>query len=268
VSDYRDDRGALRQRVEALEAELEKSQARVADLETDLAKVRGSRDEPEPKPSALPVDKRHTQLLAGFGAVAVLLGGLGIVAVLSPAKPTGARHEEQAAVKVATPLPKPASTPTVAPWVASSSCHCSGTDGESVALVYRAGGAMSFGGNSTYFLNAAFRAGELDMAIALGLDTVPPSKLEGGDTRLLLGCTQERMVLAFGHRVSAWGLGDGKVAWSATLPAPVGQGKNGPLRIECDALDVKDEVIAIPHAGGTAKLSVKDGSLVKTSGGR
>lgn len=267
MSDYRDDRGALRQRVEALEAELEKSQGRVADLERDLATVRAERDEPEPKPSALPVDKR-AQLVVGFGVVAVLLAGLGIVATLSLEKTTGARHEEQPAVKVAAPLPRPAATPTVAPWVASSSCHCSGTDGENVALVYRAGGAMSFGGNSTYFLNAAFRTGELDMAIALGLDTVPPSKLEGGDTRLLLGCAKERMVLAFGHRVSAWGLGDGKVAWSTTLPAPVGQGKNGPLRIECEALDVKNEVIAIPHAGGTAKLSVKDGSLVKTSGGR
>jgi hypothetical protein len=145
----------------------------------------------------------------------------------------------------------------------SGSCHCPLASDQKVQLVYRANGSMSFGGNSTYFLNLAFRAGDLDMELAPGIDTVPPSKLEGGDTRLLSACTKERMVLAFGHRVTAWGLEDGKVAWSATLPAPVGQGKNGPLRIECEALDVKDEVIAIPHAGGVAKLSAKDGLLAQ-----
>lgn len=262
MSDYRDDRGALRQRVEALEAELEKSQGRVADLETDLERALAKREEPKPVAPRVAMDKRRAQLVAVIGGAALVVGAIGIVLVLSLENTTRARREPEPAAKPAVTAPKPV-PPVLAPWLTSTSCQCAGEKDEQVRLLYRANGSMSFGGNRTYFLSMAFRIGALEMEIAPGIDTVPPSKLEGGDTKLLLACTREKMVLAFGHRVSAWRLDDGKVAWSATLPAPVGQGKNGPLSIECEALAVKADVIAIPYAGGVAKLSAKDGSVVQ-----
>jgi hypothetical protein len=264
VSDYRDDRGALRQRIEALEAELEKSQGRVADLETDLERERAERDKPKPKlvQASTPLDKRRAQRVTMIVGAAVVVGAIGAGLAISLESTTRARQEDKPAAKpvVATPKPVP---PVLAPWLTASSCRCAGEKDEGVELLYRANGAMSFGGNSTYFMNVALRTGELELQLAPGIDTVPPSKLEGGETKLLLACTKDKMVFAFGHRVSAWGMDDGKVAWSATLPAPVGQGKNGPLRIECETLEVKDDVIAIPHAGVVTKLAAKDGTVVQ-----
>jgi hypothetical protein len=78
---------------------------------------------------------------------------------------------------------------------------------------------------------------------------------------MLLACLDDRIVLALGHRATAWAFSDGRELWTATLPVPVGEQKNGPLSLECEPrLEVKNGIITIPHAGGTTKLSAERGA--------
>lgn len=254
MSDYRDDRPALRQRIEALEAELSRSQDRVAELEERL---RAPPVESKPKLGAF--RKPPLPAIAIVGLVAVAMAA--IIALTTSqsrvAAPIAAQPRQA-------PVPTPAKPPEPPPRTASVSCRCETEVKGSVVLMYRANGSMSMGGNSTYFLDAGLRvsgpSGERNVELAPNRDTAPPSALEGGNDRLLLACLQDRIVLALGHRATAWAFEDGRQLWTATLPAPVGQQKNGPLSIECDPLEVKDGVIEVPHPGGTTKLDPKVGS--------
>lgn len=240
------------------------SQRRVADLESDLEAAQAKRDE-EKLPKHV-LDKRNTQVVAIFGGAVIVLGAIGLWLVFSLENNSRARlGVKPVATTIPTPQkPTPRQAPALAARVASDTCRCVRANDEKVSLVYRAKGSMSLGWNSGYFLDAGLRmsgaSGERETALITGLETVPPGKLEGGDVRFVLGCLDDRMVVALGHRVSAWALNDGRQLWSSTLPVPVGSVENGPLRVECDTAPVKEGIVTFTHAGGATRMDAKDGS--------
>jgi hypothetical protein len=275
VSDYRDDRSAMRQRIEALEAELERATERNEDLEEDLRLLRLEESDAlaeTTKPHAggstsTSADKRQI--------AALVIGGATIICV-GMALTTWDRDAQRATATAQptpknSPVPSQRATPTpVQPRVASATCRCLDAKGRSVRLAYRPSAVMSMGGNMTYSLDVALEADNRDPELPLELDTVPPSELKGGDSRFAMACGADRMVLAFRQHATAWSLEDGTRLWSVSLPGAgaVGQGKNGPLRIECDTLESRDGVVTIPRADGKARLALENGSPIKTSGGR
>lgn len=270
MSDYRDDRGAMRQRIEALEAELERATERNQDLEEELERARIEESEALEKSAKAPAATTSAQRQQ----IAALVAGGTLIVCVGMLLTTWDRGKRTVAPAVApTPKPSPVSSPSLIPLpprIGSGTCTCRDAKGRSVRLAYRHAAALSFGGNTTYALDVTLQSDTSDPELVLGLDTVPPSKLEGGDSRFGMACGTDRMLLAFRQRASAWSLADGSLLWSVDLPGAggVGQGKNGQLRIECDVLATKDGAVTIPRAEGALRLSLQDGSLIKTSGGR
>ncbi len=289
VSDYRDDRPALRQRIDALQAELkqarvradraDQAERRASELEREVLALQGKLEALSPRPAQTP-ERSQWVMFAAFGTgMLALVGGWLVVSMRSTAP-----VERQIRVPPVTraddspPTPKPRPAPP--PMEVSPSCQCGDDATDRVALAYRVGATMRMGGQATYMLSYALHrlgvAGERKetadggaepglaaFPLVTGVQTVPPGRLEGGDVTLLLQCLPGRMVLAFEQRVSAWSLQKGDPLWSATLPAPVGSARNGPLRIACERLpEPPGEIVVIPHAAGKTRLNIDDGSQV------
>jgi hypothetical protein len=271
VSDYRDDRGALRQRVEELEQALERSEQSNKELRGALRKAR----EPEQPPKVPKPHKplRYTNIPFVLVAAAIVASaGLFVTVMCDVADP--ARYPEPARLDprpdpppesddwgdrtrpIPTDDPRP-STPNQAPFADSRSCRCPGA-GAPHTLAYRS----SSGDGSALDVVEAMLRGTPTVELLLSSETVPPSALASKKTQLLMACSARNMVLAFGQRVTAWNLANGDAIWIATLPASVGRAEPGAFELECKQLKVTDGAITIEHEGGKTRLSLKDGERI------
>lgn len=277
MAEYRDDRAGLKQRLAEMEAELARERARTDTLEQAADRARQLEAEKdklakrlaryEPEAAAR---RRHLLLGVLAAAVAMLFMG-GTVAFLTVSGSDDAPPPTVATAAV--PAPKPVAAPAKKPWTPeyalSPTCRCEKTDTTpAVALGSTAGATISMGATTTYSVLAVLRMsgpdGDQDRRLAVGPQTVPPARVEGGKLGLLSACAADRLILAHGQRVSAWSLHDATPAWQATLPAPVGSAENGALGFECTPLTVDPRgVVTIPTAAGAVKLDAATGAAVK-----
>jgi hypothetical protein len=263
VSDYRDDRGALRQRVEELEEALERSERANSRLEADLEKARKPQPQPPPRPDEPKPAKIHEtpseRLVLGLVSAGVILIGVFLVPKWLETKPPYKPPDTPPALPSLPLWPdipsRPAPDPSAitrpsagAPFTEAPSCRCE-VGGAATTLAYRSLGTS---------VEAAFGSAQ-PIELRLGSETVPPDTLEPKTTEMLLACDSEHMMLAFGKRVTAWNRETGDAMWIATLPANVGSVRPGPLKLECVKLPVKNGFITLVHAGVSTRLSMKDG---------
>jgi hypothetical protein len=169
-----------------------------------------------------------------------------------------------AAAKTKTPKPKPSAKPIQA--TRSASCRCPAKDGiPDRTLTVTPNGEMSFGADRTHFAKFGFDVDGDVMSVAMsaGRETVPPSRVEGGELRMLMACAPDRIVFAQGQHINAWSWETGRMLWSTTLPEPVGSSKNGPLSAECTPMEIKKGTLQVPTAGGIVAVALADGARKK-----
>lgn len=269
MGDYRDDRQALRQRVDELERTLAEAERRAADRDAlrdrleELEREKAKLEEQligRPRPVA-PVGL----LVAAAVSVLVALAG-GIAFMRSAPVP--------APLPVHAPPPGPATTPEPTPpppsWEASATCRCPGSSSApKVVLAFEEGGTLSFGNDVTRFVSWQLQVTEpggeqRNVALAADVETVPAPRVHGGQLELLMACRSESLVLALGQRVSAWSLESGQQLWSHALGTPVGSARSGPLAVRCSALktDAKKRIV-VPQGSGRVLLDPNTGDEAK-----
>ncbi|MCA9591486.1 MAG: hypothetical protein KC657_39595, partial [Myxococcales bacterium] len=256
MADYRDDRAALHARVEQQESELEQLRAEAerlraravqADaLEAELGKLQKPRRGP------------NMVMVGALFAVALLFtGGIVFTLVARSSAPPVAVAVAPSPVTITPPVPSPSpARGERAAGRAIPSCSCEDGDGGRTTLAYEVGATMSFGTNATTYVSwGLVDAGGKRVKLATGGSLVPPNALAGGAVSMRLACPAGAMVVALDQRATAWSREDGRELWSASLPAPVGESRGGPLAPTCEklALDPKGNIIVI-HAGGRTVL--------------
>jgi len=270
VTDYRDDRQALRQRVDDLERELEDAKERAADRDALGARIEELEREKAKLEGRLAGRRRPNSLVFVFVAMAVTSLGVALVAIFllrAPPKPPAPPPPIPMPRKVAPRTPAPVPEPL---WEESSTCRCPGdASAPAVVLAFQEGGTLSFGGDVTRFVSWQLQvtpAGgdRRDVALAADVETVPAQRVHGGRVELLMACLPESLVLAQGQRVSAWSVESGQELWSHALGTPVGSAKSGELAVGCTALkqDAKKRLI-VPQGSGRVLLDPATGDEVK-----
>ncbi len=263
MSDYRDDRPALRDRIRVLEQELERARTELeglreraaeaeelfrvnAKLTTDLEALR-LRNKKKLAP------ERKQALFSLLGAVGI--AGFGVFIYVASARKTPPSKPPRstpkaAAAKGKAPRPKPSAKPVQATRSASCRCPKEG-DTPDRTLTVTPNGEMSFGADRTHFAKFGFDVDGDVMSVAMsaGRETVPPSRVEGGELRMLMACAPDRVVFAQGQHITAWSWETGDVLWNTTLPEPVGSSKNGPLSAECTPMRDREGQPAGSDAG-------------------
>jgi hypothetical protein len=270
VSDYRDDRQALRQRVDDLELELGEAKERAADRDALGARVEELEREKAKLEQRLAGRPRVTLpvgilLAVAVGMIAMAAAGI-IVMRSSPPRPPPPPPVPTSR-KVAPPTRTPVSEPL---WLESSTCRCPGDENApKVVLAFQEGGTLSFGGDVTRFVSWQLRVTSAggdrrDVALAADVETVPAQRVHGGQVELLMACSSESLVLAQGQRVSAWSVESGQQLWSHALGIPVGSAKSGSLSVRCTPLeqDGKKRII-VPQGSGRLLLDPTTGDEVK-----
>ncbi len=224
-----------------------------------------ARLEPAPVPGLQPGPTRVVAIALAIVAVAV---GVGVFFMArAPARPRAALTVPKP--RTASPRAPKKAAPTYTPTRAAG-CACTGENGKSAWLDYYSSGMMSLGRSQTHY--ATFGLGVLEGTkekhfdhLATDVETAPPDQLPGGNVDLVVGCLDDRIVFAYGQRVTAWSFETGRPLWNATLPAPVGQTKNGSLHVTCsrEKAKVKDGKVTIATAAGNLVLDGKDGSRLE-----
>ena len=264
MSDYRDDRAALHARVEQQENELEQ-------LRVEVERLRARAGQADALEAELDKIRRHRQgpnvaALAAVGGLAatVLIGVVVTLTMNSTARPVVVDPPATPPPVDSTkpsPPPRPVGEAEKAGPRAIPACSCQDGDAGSTTLTFEVGARMSFGSNATTYVSW----GLVDAAggrarLETGGSLVPPGAVSAGAMSMRLACPKGALVLALDQRVTAWSTADGHELWSASLPAPVGDARGGPLAPTCEklALDARGDVV-IPHAGGRTVLRAADG---------
>ena len=278
MSDYRDDRPALRDRIRVLEGELERTRGELSEAQAEIESLKERAAEADSlfqENARLSVSLKKLErkkkgpqnpmkVMGPVMVVGIVLAG-GAVPLMALC--SGRSSSKASTPKVALP-PKAKAKPTATPQpppkppaTRSSSCRCpAGDAGAEQVLTVAANGSMSFGGDRTYFAEFAMDDETTAVSLAAARETVPPSRVEGGKLHMLMACAADRVVFAQGQRITAWDLQTGDALWNTTLPEPVGSSVNGALSAECSAIAVKKGRVMVPTPGGTLSVSLEDGS--------
>jgi hypothetical protein len=272
LGDYRDDRQALRQRVEELEHTLAETERRAADRDAlsdrveELEREKTKLEEEltgRPRPT-LPVGLLVT---AAVSVLVALAGGIAFMRSAPVPAPLPAHA----------PVPTPPTTPPAAKplppppsWEASETCRCPGNAGvPRVVLAFEEGGTLSFGNDVTRFVSWKLQVSDAGgdprhVALAVDVETVPAPRVQGGQLELLMACLPQSLVLAQGQRVSAWSLESGQQLWSHALGTPVGSARSGALAVRCSELktDAKKRIV-LPQGSGRVLLDPNTGDEAK-----
>lgn len=282
MADYRDDRGALRQRVTDLEAELERSREANTALEAELRRAREEVNRPaEPEKKSVNPPLPMLVIVGGVTVFMLVVAIVRAVASNSPQGPpaSGPLDLPEPIERDTQPMPmlpvddskEPSEETSAEPdpppdFVEAKSCRCEG-GGAPTTLAYRVRRTTKDKRGVTSFVEAELH-GSRRVELMLGSETVPADSFDAKNTRLLVACDSRYMVLAFGQRVSAWNRTTGDPTWIATLPAPVGRQEPGPFALECVRLPVTDGAITLAYGGGSTRLSMMDGEPVQPGGDR
>ncbi|HMR04633.1 MAG TPA: hypothetical protein PKA88_02630 [Polyangiaceae bacterium] len=276
MSDYRDDRAALRERVRSLETELEiaqseqerlrKREQEAQELLQENARLMKECEALKLEAKVSPLARQRPLFIAGV-VVSILIAGV-VVAALAD---TAERPKRTTLARLppvppeAGPKPVPTRTTPIAA-VRSKSCRCAAEgDLPTRILTLTPGGEMSFGENRTHFAKFGFDVeGEvMSVSMDVGRETVPPSRVEGGMLHMLMACIDDRVVFAQGQRITAWAWETGRVLWNTTLPEPVGNSENGALAAECTPMEIKQGYLQLPTPGGVVPVALADGARMK-----
>ncbi len=134
----------------------------------------------------------------------------------------------------------PSAIPPTLPWVDVAGCACGAI--KLRAQVDRQGGRTSI----------------RVQAVRAGRDPVDLDRFDlGSDPALGLGCDGDRVVIAAGSRVAAWGLDKETKVWDRSLPAPYRRASSDEPR--CSPLQIAAKRITIPVKGGTTVIKLING---------
>jgi len=258
VSEYRDDRAALRERIAELERELEK------------ARKEAQRPQRKLSGTVTPGDRllQYWFILVSF-AVAF---GLFFGSRCSRDAPVAATDPPEPPSPTLSPVTEPPTAERPPVWELSTTCRCPPGEGRpGFVLAYAARDSINGGFSVAHFVDWALRFDAPTTAsrreVPLSADdvrTVPGERLLGGSAELMFACLPDRVVFALGRRVTAWSTDDGRELWTSALPADVGATEIAKVKVECQRLEVDTKLrIKFPHSRGATRLEGVDGSEVR-----